>query len=352
MGYRILYIEDENADSIKSDIESDGISVDVLQPSSFEIDLQSLYKTGYDAYLMDFRLTSGKGKVDAPTFATTLRTDGANQRRVPMIMISTEKNLPYFENDFTSQDLFDVVIGKEAFRKEHQKYTNRIKVLIDAYRTTQEVNFNIQNVLYIDNKDILDYRFLSILEKFANRKDVYGYLRTISNSLIRAIGPLVGPEVLAARLGVDITCEHFPKLISTPEFINCKYQGVFSQSYDRWWFDKIQLLWETMTSSSMRRTIAKERVTILNEKFGLDLKAAMPLDLATSSNFWTICHEYKKPLDPTDGYQFRNRHLGEWLEPEYISLIGALEFPNNQEFLSPLDKEEVRSLGEDANEKK
>lgn len=35
MGYRILYIEDENADSIKSDIESDGISVDVLQPSSF-----------------------------------------------------------------------------------------------------------------------------------------------------------------------------------------------------------------------------------------------------------------------------------------------------------------------------
>lgn len=351
MEYKILYIEDENANSIKSDIESDGISVDVLQPSGFEIDLQSIYKTGYDAYLMDFRLTSGKGKVDAPTFATTLRTDGANQRRVPMIMISTEKNLPHFENDFTSQDLFDVVIGKDAFRKEHQKYTKRIKVLIDAYRTTQEFNFNIQNVLHISNENILDYRLLSILERFANRKDVYGYLRTISNSLIRAIGPLVGPDVLAARLGVDITCEHFQKLISVPEFVNCKYQGVLSQSYDRWWFDKIQLLWETMTSMSMRRTIAKERVAILNEKFGLDLKAATPLEMATSSTFWTICHENKSPLDPSDGFQYRNRHVDEWLEPEYISLISALEHPAQQKYLSPRDKEEVRYLGKKANEK-
>ena len=84
MEYRILYIEDENADSIKSDIESDGIYVDVLQPEGFEMDLNSLCKSAYDAIIMDFRLTAGIGKVDAPTFATTLRTEGDNQKKVPI----------------------------------------------------------------------------------------------------------------------------------------------------------------------------------------------------------------------------------------------------------------------------
>lgn len=350
MSYNILYIEDENADSIKTDIESNGINVSFLQPSGFETDLANIQKLGYDAYLMDFRLTSGRGKVDAPTFATTLRTDGNNQRKAPIIMISTEKNLPHFENDFTSQDLFDVVIGKDAFRREHKKYTNRIKALIDAYRVTQQNEFNISNILQIDNIDLLDYRFLSILDKFASRKDVYGYLRSISNSLIRAIGPLIGPDILAARLGIDKTCDDFLKLLSTPEFTICKYQGVLSNTYDRWWFDKIQELWQTFTSSSMRRTQAQERVLILNKKFGLDLKVAMPLNMATSSTFWTICHESKKPLDPSDGFQYRNRHIDEWLEPEYISLICALENPNQQKYLSPRDKDEVRYLGKKANE--
>ncbi len=351
MSYNILYIEDENAKSIKTDIESNGINVTILQPSGFENDLASIYLMGYDAYLMDFRLTAGKGKVDAPTFATTLRTDGNNQRKVPIIMISTEKNLPLFENDFTSQDLFDIVIGKDAFRKEHQKYTNRIKNLIDAYRIVQASEFDILNILKIENKDILDYRFLSLLDKFGSRKDVYGYLRTISNSLIRAIGPLVGPDVLAARLGIDKTCADFKNLLCRPEFINCKYQGVLSQTYDRWWFDKIQQFWESLAFPSMRRTNAIERVEKLNKHFNLDLKEATPMNMATSSTFWTICHENKRPLDPSDGFQFRNRHIDEWLEPEYISLISALENPDQQKFLSPRDKEEVRFLGEKANEK-
>lgn len=351
MSYNILYIEDENAKSIQTDIESNGINVTVLQPSGFDNDLADIYKLGYDAYLMDFRLTSGKGKVDAPTFATTLRTDGDNQRKVPIIMISTEKKLSLFENDFTSQDLFDIVIGKDAFRREHQKYTNRLKSLIDAYRTVQTSDFNILSILQIENIDQLDYRFISLLDKFASRKDVYGFLRTISNSLIRAIGPLVGPDVLSARLGIDKSCEDFQMLLSTPEFASCKYQGVLSQTYSRWWFDKIQKLWESLTPASMRRTNAEDRVTILNEKFNLKLRAAIPLKMATSSTFWTICHESRSPLDPSDGFQFRNRHIDDWLEPEYISLISALENPSQQEFLSPRDKEEVRFLGMIANEK-
>ena len=101
----------------------------------------------------------------------------------------------------------------------------------------------------------------------------------------------------------------------------------------------------------MRRTPAQVRVDILNKKFELNLKAAQPLDMATSSTFWTICHENKKPLDPVDGFQYRNRHIDEWLEPEYISIISSLENPEQQVYLSPRDREEVRILGKKANGK-
>lgn len=351
MNIKIIYIEDQNASTIKTELTNRGLDIDVISPTGFDETLQNLNAKDFAAIIMDFRLTDGVGRVDAPTFASTFRTVGGNHKQVPMVLISNEENLPFFSQDFTSQDLFDFVISKDTLRENYDKYAGRILSLIDAYQLVNTLKFDLPKVLGIENDNNLDYRFISILKDFKMKEDIYGFIRTINNSLIRAIGPLVGPDVLAARLGIDKTCEDFPKLLSTHEFTNCEYRGVLSQTYKRWWFDKIQQLWKTFSSNSMRRTTAQDRVEILNKKFGLDLKAAIPLDMATSSTFWTICHENKRPLDPSDGFQYRNRHIDEWLEPEYISLISALEHPTQQEYLSPRDKEEVRFLGSQANEK-
>lgn len=350
--YNILYIEDENAKSIQEDLKSYGLIVETLNPINFDMVLNEIHRKSYDAYIMDFRLTSGTGRVDAPTFAATLRTNGKNQKKAPLIMITNENYLSEFENDFTSQDLFDMVLTKPNLRNNYEKYSQRIKSLIDAYRFIKNSDFDINKILGIDSLHILDYRFLDCLESFRNKEDLYGYVRTISNSLIRAIGPLVGTDVLAARLGIDIQCDDYAKLLNTSQFLQCKYTGILSNTYERWWFDKIKKIWESISNESLRRTEARDRVFILNENFNLSLEAATPLEMATSSTFWTICHKYQKPLDPSEGYQFRYRHFDEWLEPEYISLIGALENPNLQRFLSPIDKEDVLYLGNIANESK
>lgn len=351
MNRKIIYIEDQNASTIKTELRNRGLDIDVISPQGFDETLQNLNAKDFAAIIMDFRLTDGVGRVDAPTFASTFRTVGKNHKQVPMVLISNEENLPFFSQDFTSQDLFDFVISKDALRENYDKYAGRILSLIDAYQFVNTSKFDLPKVLGIENDNNLDYRFISILKDFKMKEDIYGFIRTINNSLIRAIGPLVGPDVLAARLGIDKTCEDFPKLLSTHEFTNCEYCGVLSQTYKRWWFDKIQQVWKTFSSNSMRRTTAQDRVEILNKKFGLNLKAAIPLDMATSSTFWTICHENKRPLDPSDGFQYRNRHIDEWLEPEYISLFSALEEPTLQDYLSPRDKNEVRFLGSQADGK-
>ena len=126
MTYKIFYIEDLPADSIKDSLERCGFEVIVNDANDFDSALLEMGKDT-DAYLMDFRLTANRGKVDAPTFASTLRTFGDNHRDKPIILISNDKNLPAFENDFTSQDLFDFVVDKKSFRQEVVKYSDRIK---------------------------------------------------------------------------------------------------------------------------------------------------------------------------------------------------------------------------------
>lgn len=345
MSYKLLYIEDQKADTIKSELINRGFDVEVYEPETFDKYVNHIQKNDYDAYIMDFRLTEGHGLVDAPTYAATQRTFGKNRREKPIILITNENNLAEFENDFTSQDLFDIVLGKANFRNDYDKYSQRIKALIDAYKTIKVNEFDIKTILGINNIEDLDYRFISKLTSFKNKENIYGYSRTILNSLIRAIGPLVGREVLAARLGIESSCADFENLLNKPQIASCQYKGIMSDSYDRWWFDEIKLMWKEISSYSLRRLEAQDRVNILNEKFKLNLQPAKPLKQATSTNFWTICHELKKPLDPIDGYPYNIRHFDEWLEPDYISLDAALEYPELRVYLSPVDQKNVYILG-------
>ena len=107
MLYKLLYIEDQPADSIKDDLSRQGFLVDVDNADDFQSAISKIGASNFDAYLMDFRLTANKGIVDAPTYASTIRTFGRNHKNKPIVLISNERNLSEFENDFTSQDLFD-----------------------------------------------------------------------------------------------------------------------------------------------------------------------------------------------------------------------------------------------------
>lgn len=346
MKYKILYIEDQPAHSIKDDLERADFDVTVNDADNFDVALSDM-KNETDAYLMDFRLTANKGNVDAPTFASTLRTFGKNHKSKPIVLISNEQNLPEFENDFTSQDLFDFVVGKKAFRDNIEKYSNRIRSLIESYKAIELESYNISKVLDIENLNIVDYRLIDKLNAAKSKNNTYAFCRIIYYTVIRSIGLLVGKDVLAARLGIDQSSQDFDSFLG--KISDCKYSGILSSSYDRWWFHKVTEFWNSISGNkSLRRTNASERVEIINHALGLKLAPATPLKYATSSNFWSICAVTNKPLDPNEGYVYSKKELEVWQEQEYISLYATLEYPENRVYLSPIDRNEIFELSKNA----
>ena len=346
MKYKILYIEDQPAYSIKDDLERAGFEINVNDADNFD---KALLDIGdeYDAYLMDFRLTANRGKVDAPTFASTIRTFGINHKSKPIVLISNEQNLPEFKNDFTSQDLFDFVVGKKVFRDNIEQYGNRIKSLIDSYKTIEAESYEIIKILDIEDINIIDFRLIDKLNIAKDRKDTYAFCRIIYFSIIRSVGMLVGKDILAARLGIDKSSTDFDSFLD--KISDCKYTGILSSSYDRWWFHKIVEFWTKISdNNSLRRLKAVERVQIINTALGLNLTPAKPLKFSTSTTFWTICAITLQPLDPSEGYVISRKQLEAWQEQEYVSLYGALEYPDVRTFLSPTDRSEIVELGKDA----
>lgn len=342
MKYRITYIEDQPAHSIANDLGRFGFDVIVDNADNFDRTL-SIMMNETDAYLMDFRLTANKGNVDAPTFASTLRTFGQNHKSNPIILISTEENLPAFDNDFTSQDLFDFVVGKKKFRENINKYSKRIVSLIESYKLIEVECFDINKVLGIEFHNIADYRLIEKLNSAKAKEDIYAFCRIIYYSLIRSIGILVGREVLAARFGIDKSCADFDLFLE--KISSCKYSGILSSSYERWWSHEVIEFWNSIAGNkSLRRTNAKERVEIINQALDLELVPAKPLKHATSTNFWTICTVTHEPLDPNEGYVYSKKELEVWQEEEYISLYAVLEYPDNKVYLSPIDRSEIFEL--------
>ena len=110
---KILYIDDQGADSLKLDLEKYGFDVETSDAGEFNSTLAKINED-FDAYVMDFELSAcGTGMVDAPTYASTIRTFGQNHKDSPIVLISSDQKIHQFKQDFSSLDLFDKIITKE-----------------------------------------------------------------------------------------------------------------------------------------------------------------------------------------------------------------------------------------------
>lgn len=173
---------------------------------------------------------------------------------------------------------------------------------------------------------------------------MYGCSRIVLETVVRSVGMLVGQELIAARFGIDKTCDDFGLFL---EYIaKCKYNGIFSSAYQRWWWNEVMAFWKDISGiQSLRRLDATERVDILNSKLGLKLVPATPIKNNFSSYFWTYCKGSLLPLDPSEGYVLMQKELKPWQEEEYISLDYALETPSVRKYLTPTARKEILAYG-------
>lgn len=353
MAYKILYVEDQKADSRELDLKNLGFEVESYDPSP---DLREILSKIDDknALILDYRLTKGDNHAcfDAPTIAATLRSKHtADFKERPIVLMSNEDNIVDYYKDFTNQDLFDFAISKKDFLNDKEKFKKYLISFIKAYEKIKTDNFALIKIFEIDKSEI-SLIHMQVQSKLKEKTGfIYEYTRLINDSIIYSIGALIGDDVLSARLGVSKESKEWDALLDSLK--NAEYTGVFSDIHSRWWMGKINFWWENVIKSEtpLRRLNAEERVNIIKAKLNITgLEPVIKTNLSQSSNFWTICKFSKAPIDPFDGIELLKKDYLPWQEKEYISFDSALtEIESFKNSISEIDKKAVRELAKKVN---
>lgn len=349
MAYKILYIEDLEAETRNLTFKRENFDIISIPPSdSIDKIINDINEKNPDLIILDYILTEGSSLkfCNAPTVAATLRSltavEGFKER--PIVLMSNQDNIVNsYRKDYTSHDLFDYAITKQNATKVcSEKFIKKCISFIEAYNKINESNFNLTTILDVDASLIHSKIFTYLNE---NNKYSYEYSRFIFEHIIRASGLLIGEDILSARLGVSKKSKDWIKLKDILQ--SYKYSGVFSSSYERWWFSQIENWWKENLGEkhSMRHYDSIERTKLLSKKLKLDLTNAEKSKSNFSYNFWTICKETKLPLDPFDGIELLEEEFKPWQDKEYISIDGYLrDIEKYSKIVSEIDRKEMRNF--------
>lgn len=360
MAYNYLYIDDnkiEEADGVIAGLSlNDTLLVEFKNPlGEWEQErnrMESDEFKKYDGLILDLNLEENKNpenhklsRYKGSTLAQEIRnlSRSGKIKETPIILLSATKNLTSLFDD-TNKDLFDMIISKESLtgKDEFEINIRKLEAIAQAYKilsTERKVN-----KIFATDFENEDVRFISEIEHQLSKPS-----HSISNFFIKEIfdknGVLISEEVLFARLGVDIKKSKIEDISKLNDFLSTSvYEGIFSQGWNRWWMRKVEKLWESISENKTLRSLdAEQRVSILNEKLQLTLKASELDAKAKSSKFWTICKGSGRPIDNVDGLLVaRQEKTYPWQDKVYISFEEALKPINKGAWLDISENEKIK----------
>lgn len=365
MQYKYLYIDDESEDKVTpyaEGLSNNALEVIPIQVGEVNKDFILNKLSEYDGILMDLRTDieqDKNGKFSDFTGAVwgqhvrDLVTIGNLKKDIPIVLFSHEAKLKdvYFK-DMTSNNIFDRFLTKNILdNKDNEKIISKvIQKLVSLAKGYQvissEKDFN--SLLQIDTIN-LDSRIFSrfIQSDGTSNKNIptHEYAQMILKDLIYAKGVLINEKYLASRLGIDKDKSKDWDNIKKG-FYNAKYNGVFSDGWDRWWMYEVDNIFEEISDTYLSYLDAKERVSILKEKLSLEnLNFFQPIEENYSYDYWTVCKALAKPLDPMEGFRvYSTSEPKPWQEYEYVSLLALLNPQTLQDKdikIHSLDKEKA-----------
>lgn len=340
---KYIYIDDENDSSVESLINgfNDTKLIEVERYAlSKNIDFSFLITEinkkieteNFSGLLIDLRL-DGDGPdnqgFSAIPISSELRAICA-RREIPSFPIvlcsTTDKIQETYKSDKTSHDLFDYTF-KKADSPEYDKFSNKLRSLAIGYQElSNDDEFLLTEIFRRKDLKSIDQR---IFERFYNQSIIvpYDFAHFTVKTLFHCTNPLVKETTVAARLGINIEKSGNSWRLLLNKFDDCKYTGLFSDGWDRWWADILNMKLRDTSGKNFSFLKANERVNILSRNFSIDgLVPAEPIKFNASSEFWTICEALKTPLDPLEGIRVKLSHeLKPWQEPKYMSLYACLE---------------------------
>jgi hypothetical protein len=186
--------------------------------------------------------------------------------------------------------------------------------------------------LYKYNLELENNRFIGEM------RSVIGYpTHTVSNFIIKNLleksnipvsGILITEEILATRIGIDISKSIDWKNV-LENLKKYKYRGVFSEGWERWWMSGVEHWWrmELGLKNSIRATPASQKIDLLKDKLGLT--SLVPIEKnekAKSEAFWTNCVGSGISIDNVDGLLVDGQdNFYPWQDKKYVCYEEALK---------------------------
>ena len=344
---KYLYIDDRKngKQAIQNFPIKDKLDIDVVVPTEKISGILKLLKN-YDGLIVDQQLDEDPiingTQCDflGSTLAAQIRAKEnevfltGKDISIPIILYSANENTP---KTFVGLELdfFDFMIFKSEF--EYQDFKNKIPMyqaqmisLVNGYNKLKEVA-SICDILYINNLDIIDSRFIFELKRRENHT-AHSKASFILNELIIKQGILIDEDILAVRLGIDKneSTEGWVKVRDSLKDFGVEYQGVFSDGWPRWWMPMVDEWWYSLIDNDtyIRFYNAEQRAKLISEKLGgIQLVPAKAKSRYSIHNeYWTICDFSKEPLDIEDGLLLPGQEdLYPWQDAKYVSIQSALD---------------------------
>jgi len=346
--YKFVYLDDKDlpsieplAEALERELEGERESLKVKPENprpEFGQQLKALSEERIDGLILDLRLdetpgTFGQANYRGLALAQEIRTRATEDKAYafPLLLVSSQLNLTKsFSSDRTGHDVVDRYYIKEKVADDSEQMAREMVALVKGYssiRRIADTDFHWDRLLGITAKttDYLHSRMFEEFESLAVRPPAHEISQFILKQLIDTSGPLIDDATALARLGIAPDSPATDILLDRLTTF-CGYNGFFSSATKRWWAKGIERFWLQKSKSKvpLRAVKAEDRVQILKKALRLpELLASPPIDKGYSTNYWTICRGYKRPLDPIDGVLMASAEPKPWQEPSYLSRKAA-----------------------------
>lgn len=298
----------------------------------------------YDGLIIDQKLDAvNEDGVSVDYWGTSLaqnmRTEMIGDPSVPsspIVLLSNEDvYLRFFDSDESAHNLFDFTFGKTQVSRDEQfaiKASKIITELAKAYIIARQYiptlrargvnNQQLLEPLLQWNDDIYEYTDSRFIEYVASKShDLHILVSLLLNTFVRSAGILVTEEMLATKLGIDVSASgDWDKLLSVLE--TYKYRGVFSNLKDRWWMSRVEDWWyDICDNQTLRALTAEERVNVIKRSLGFENLVPIKPKYSNgkqSQKFWVNCIVSGTPLDPYDAIVANKPDLMAWEQTIYL----------------------------------
>lgn len=196
---------------------------------------------------------------------------------IPLILLSSEFNLSsIYKRDKTSHDLFDMFFTKSDSPENSALMSEKIYSVANAYKVINSVcneGKDRKALFSIDGDEELIFVLSNQEIQHAIAKTDVPHLIAgfILKQIIQKTGILYSDKDIAAKLGLSLD-DLDEKIISFFDDNGCRYKGVFSDGWRRWWACKTDAALENLLDARPIKLSAVERVQAINRKLDLSLQ--------------------------------------------------------------------------------